>query len=59
MPAGVDFVLHYGPGSFVAHLEEVNLRGLPHHVLHDDDLALDLDTADDLRELERRNKETT
>lgn len=55
MPADVDFVLHYGPGSFVAHLEEVNLRGLPHHVLRDDTLELDLDTADDLLELERRN----
>ena len=54
MPAGTDFVLHYGPGSFVAHLEEVNLRDLPHHVLHDDNLALDLDTAEDLQELERR-----
>ena len=58
MPANTDFVLHYGPGSFVAHLEEVNLRGLPHQVLHDDNLALDLDTADDLRELERRNTDT-
>ena len=58
MPAAVDFVLHYGPGSFVAHLEEANIRGLPHHVLHDDNLALDLDTADDLQELERRTNTT-
>ena len=58
MPAAVDFVLHYGPGSFVAHLEESNIRGLPHHVLHDDNLALDLDTADDLQELERRTNTT-
>ena len=58
MPANTDFVLHYGPGSFVAHLEEVIVRGLPHRVLHDDNLALDLDTADDLRELERRNTDT-
>ena len=55
MPASADFALHYGPGSFVAHLEEMNLRGLPHHVLRDDNLALDLDTVDDLVELERRN----
>jgi 2-phospho-L-lactate guanylyltransferase len=55
MPADTDFVLHYGPGSFVAHLEEANTRGLPHHVLRDDALALDLDTADDLIELERRD----
>ena len=53
-----DFVLHYGPGSFVAHLEEANLRGLPHRVLHDDNLALDLDTADDLKELDRRTNDS-
>ena len=59
MPANTDFVLHYGPGSFVAHLEEANLRGLPHRVLHDDNLALDLDTADDLKELDRRTNDST
>ena len=54
MPADCDLVLHYGPGSFFAHLEEVVARDIPHRVIHDDDLALDLDTADDLGELTRR-----
>lgn len=54
LPAGSDFVLHYGPSSFFAHLEEAVSRGIPHHVLHDDELSLDLDTVEDLQELERR-----
>lgn len=54
LPATVHFELHYGAGSFAAHLEEAIVRGLPHRVLHDDLLALDLDTADDLHELHRR-----
>lgn len=54
MPAGSDFVLHYGPSSFFAHLEEAVARDIPHHVLHDDDLSLDLDTVEDLDELTRR-----
>lgn len=54
MPADCDLVLHYGPGSFFAHLEELVARDIPHRVVHDDDLALDLDTADDLTELTRR-----
>ena len=54
LPVGSDFVLHYGPSSFFAHLEEAVSRGIPHHVLHDDDLSLDLDTVEDLEELTRR-----
>ena len=53
-PAGCDLVLRYGPASFFAHLEEAVSRGMPHHVVHDDDLSLDLDTIDDLEELTRR-----
>lgn len=59
LPADAEFDLHYGPGSFAAHLEEVERRGLPHRVLHDDNLALDLDTADDLQELDRRTNDST
>ena len=40
-------------------VEEVERRGLPHRVLHDDNLALDLDTADDLQELDRRTNDST
>lgn len=53
-PVGCDLVLHYGPSSFFAHLEEVVSRGIPHRVLHDEDLSLDLDTIEDLEELDRR-----
>lgn len=54
LPADSGFVLHYGPASFFAHLEEAVARHLPHHVVHDDELSLDLDTVDDLQELTRR-----
>ena len=54
LPADSDFVLHYGPASFFAHLEEAVARDMTHHVVHDDELSLDLDTIDDLDELTRR-----
>ena len=58
LPAGMAFDLHYGPGSFAAHQAEARRRGIPCTVIDDADLALDLDTADDLDELERRNGTT-
>jgi 2-phospho-L-lactate guanylyltransferase len=54
LPAGAHFDLHYGPGSFAAHTAEAAGRGIRCVVVEDDDLALDLDTAEDLDELRRR-----
>jgi len=54
LPAGAEFALHYGPGSFPAHTAEAGRRGLECVVIEDSDLSLDLDTAADLEELERR-----
>ncbi len=56
LPAGARFDLHYGPGSFAAHAAEAQRRGIECVVVEDDDLALDLDTADDLDELQRRRR---
>lgn len=58
LPADVDFEFRYGTGSFAAHLEESVARGIPHRVMRDDALSLDLDTADDLREFHRRKEGT-
>jgi 2-phospho-L-lactate guanylyltransferase len=58
LPAGAQFDLHYGPGSFAAHAAEARRRGIGCIVIEDDDLALDLDTADDLDELQRRKDPT-
>ena len=58
LPAGARFDLHYGPGSFAAHAAEARRRGLGCVVIEDDELALDLDTADDLDELQRRRGTT-
>ena len=58
LPVSVPFELHYGTASFTAHLEEAVLRGIPHRVLHDDNLSLDLDTVEDLQELHRRKDQT-
>ena len=58
LPAAAQFDLHYGPGSFAAHAAEAQRRGLGFVVVEDGDLALDLDTADDLDELQRRRNDT-
>jgi 2-phospho-L-lactate/phosphoenolpyruvate guanylyltransferase len=47
VPTSQVFEFHYGHGSFQAHLHEAHLLGLALHVLHDDDLALDVDTPED------------
>ena len=50
LPTAVPFTYRYGPGSFTAHREEAADRGLAIRVVERPDLALDLDTLDDLRE---------
>jgi 2-phospho-L-lactate/phosphoenolpyruvate guanylyltransferase len=50
LPARIDgFEFHYGPASFEAHLAEATRVGLVSHVEHDESLALDVDTLDDVR----------
>ena len=48
MPCAGDFTFQYGPGSCAAHLSHAAGLGLSIEVVHRDDLALDLDTPDDL-----------
>lgn len=47
----------YGPGSFDNHLRIARSLGLTVEIIEDPDLELDLDTADDLAEFDRRHKE--
>jgi len=49
VPTQGEFTFRYGAGSFAAHQEEAERRGLVVRVLRRPDLALDLDTLDDLR----------
>lgn len=56
-PLDRDFTTAYGPGSLDNHVAIAIESGLDHEVIIDDDLALDLDTIEDLDEL-RRRKET-
>lgn len=55
-PVDSTFVTAYGPGSCANHRQLAATAGLGCTVVHDDELALDLDTADDLTELTRRKK---
>lgn len=48
VPTGAGFRFAYGSGSFLAHRGEAERIGLTVNVVHDDDLALDVDTAEDL-----------
>lgn len=48
VPTRAGFAFCYGPGSFAAHRTEAERLGLPVVIIHDDDLAWDVDTADDL-----------
>lgn len=57
-PLGRGMRTAYGPGSFDNHLEIAAAAGLVAHVLDDPELGLDLDTVEDLSELDRRTKET-
>lgn len=57
-PAASAMRTAYGPGSFDNHLRIARSLGLAVEVIVDASLELDLDTADDLAELDRRHKET-
>ena len=46
VPSGVGFGFHYGPGSFAAHQAEAARLGLPVRVVHDADLAWDVDNPE-------------
>ncbi len=56
-PIDSTFTTAYGPGSFRNHQLLAEQAGLPFHLVTDDDLELDLDTADDLSELSERKKQ--
>lgn len=47
--------LCFGPESLRGHLEAARSADIPMHVLENEALALDLDTPDDLQELQRRD----
>lgn len=53
-PTVSSFSTAYGPGSFDNHIRLAIDAGLEYEVIIDEALALDLDTADDLAELARR-----
>jgi 2-phospho-L-lactate/phosphoenolpyruvate guanylyltransferase len=48
LPAAAPFQFSYGPGSFRRHLAQAVALGMSVRVVADDDLALDIDTPDDL-----------
>ena len=51
IPPGMGFKCHYGAKSFAAHMAEANKLGLVLEIIEDDELALDIDTPDDLNAL--------
>lgn len=57
-PIDSTFSTAYGPGSFDNHQQLAVAAGLSFVVINDEQLALDLDTADDLTELTKRKKST-
>ena len=56
-PASSSFTTAYGPGSCDNHIRLALDVGLEYEIIIDNALALDLDTADDLSELARRETE--
>ena len=52
LPAHGAFTFRYGSGSFRRHAAEARRRGLAVRVVRDRDLAFDVDTADDLAQLD-------
>jgi 2-phospho-L-lactate guanylyltransferase (CobY/MobA/RfbA family) len=56
-PINNSFTTAYGPGSCDNHIRLAIDAGLEYEIIEDNDLALDLDTADDLSELARRETE--
>ena len=55
-PSGCGFTTAYGPGSCDNHIRIAESLGLSVEIVNDATLELDLDTADDLDELARRQK---
>ena len=51
IPSGAGFTCHYGAKSFAAHIAEATKLGLVIEIIEDDELALDIDTPDDLNAL--------
>lgn len=58
-PLTSSFTTAYGPGSLDNHIRAAEACGLSHEIIEDASLSLDLDTADDLSELERRRKDNS
>ena len=58
LPVSSPFETSYGPQSFVRHVEQARALSLPHVIVEDNDLSLDIDTADDVAELHARNHST-
>lgn len=50
LPTAADFTFHYGPGSFVLHVDEAMRRGFAPRIALSDEWSLDLDTPDDLND---------
>ena len=57
-PLESDFTTAYGPASLDNHISIATAVGLPHQVIQDAELELDLDTIEDLDELRRRKNPT-
>src|SRR3954453_1136844 len=51
LPAATPFTFAYGPGSAARHAREAEHRGLSVRIVHDRDLAFDVDVDADLRAL--------
>jgi 2-phospho-L-lactate guanylyltransferase len=51
LPTGSPFTFQYGPGSAARHIAEAEVRGLQVRVVHDPDLAFDVDLPADLEAL--------
>lgn len=55
LPVSSPFETAYGPQSFARHVEQACALSLPHVIVEDNDLSLDIDTADDVTELHTRD----
>lgn len=58
-PLGIGFSTAYGPGSCDNHIRIAASLDVDVEIIHDEYLELDVDTSDDLGELQRRQKETS
>jgi 2-phospho-L-lactate guanylyltransferase len=55
VPTAAPFRFAYGPGSFRRHVDEAERLGLAVRVVHDPDLAFDVDVPSDLEQLRVRH----